>query len=166
MRTCTVAGCNREHVAKGLCSRHWQRMRNNGTLEVSIRGNGEGTIGSGYIRHKRGTRPVFAHVEVVENALGKPLPRGAVIHHVDGNGLNNSNDNLVVCENRSYHYLLHVRQRAYEATGDPAKRKCPYCKQYDAVENMVSSQSVFVHTACRVADRKAWAAKRKSNVCK
>lgn len=57
---------------------------------------------NGYIRE---------HVLVVEKALGKYLPQGSEIHHVNGNGLDNRNFNLVLCQDRSYHFLLHKRKR-------------------------------------------------------
>lgn len=47
-----------------------------------------------------------------ELALGKPLPYGVVVHHVDGNPGNNENSNLVICEDRAYHSLLHSRTEA------------------------------------------------------
>jgi len=45
---------------------------------------------------------------IARKALGKSLPKGAIVHHIDGNPANNRNDNLLVC-NRSYHLLLHQR---------------------------------------------------------
>lgn len=54
---------------------------------------------------------VREHILVAEKALSKPLPIGAQVHHVDKNGLNNKNNNLVICQDQAYHSLLHVRQR-------------------------------------------------------
>lgn len=34
MRTCTVPNCTNSHLAKGLCAKHYMRMRYNGTLEL------------------------------------------------------------------------------------------------------------------------------------
>lgn len=79
----------------------------------------------------------LVHVIVAEAALGKSLPQGAVIHHVDGNNQNNSPSNLVICQDQAYHMLLHARQRVYDAGGDPNTQKiCTACKA-------VKSQSCF-----------------------
>lgn len=73
---------------------------------------------------------------IAEEVLGEVLPRTAIVHHVDGNIRNNRKDNLVICENQTYHILLHTRQKAYIATGDPNKRKCMFCKKYDNPTNL------------------------------
>lgn len=54
------------------------------------------------------------HRVTVEEALGRPLPLGAEIHHVDGDKHNNAPGNLVLCPSHLYHMLLHRRQRAQD----------------------------------------------------
>jgi len=76
------------------------------------------------------------HILIAEKALGKYLPKNAVVHHVDENGMNNKNTNLVICENENYHKLLHTRQRAYLACGIARYRKCVICKIYDDPNKM------------------------------
>jgi hypothetical protein len=78
---------------------------------------------------------------VVEKALGKHLPEGAQVHHIDGNYLNNKPNNLVVCQDQAYHSLLHQRQRALESCGNPNWLRCDYCGKYSPPEDMVCYQS-------------------------
>lgn len=54
---------------------------------------------------------VYEHVLVASRAMGKPLPKGAVVHHVNGLRWDNRPENLVVCQDESYHKLLHKRMR-------------------------------------------------------
>lgn len=100
----------------------------------SITGNGYRIIGEGD-SNNGGTRR-GEHVLVAEKALGRKLPEGVEVHHVDEVKLNNEPSNLVICPDRAYHMLLHRRTRALDACGHADWLKCPYCKQYDAPENM------------------------------
>lgn len=81
-------------------------------------------------------RKLYEHTLIAEKALGRPLPKGAEIHHVDGDKFNNEPSNLIICPDRAYHFLLHIRQRAMDACGNPNWRKCLYCQQHDAPENL------------------------------
>ena len=83
--------------------------------------------GRGYMKRYGGS---YEHVAVAERILGRPLPKGAVVHHVDENKSNNDPSNLVICESHAYHALLHARLRAFRATGNPNARKCAYCHEW------------------------------------
>jgi hypothetical protein len=76
------------------------------------------------------------HVAVAELALGKPLPDGAVVHHVDGDKLNNWPYNLVICKDQAYHKLIHQRTNAYDECGHADWLKCKFCGQYDDPANL------------------------------
>ena len=73
---------------------------------------------------------VLEHILIAEKTLGKRLPKHAVVHHIDGNKLNNLPNNLVICENTAYHLFLHRRNRAFRATGNPFLLWCCRCNQY------------------------------------
>jgi hypothetical protein len=73
----------------------------------------------GYVRHRINGESVQEHTTIVEAALGKPLPKHAQVHHVDGNKRNNAGSNLVVCQDQRYHSLLHYRAKVLKAGGDP-----------------------------------------------
>ena len=74
---------------------------------------------------------VQKHIYIAEKVLGRRLPIGAVVHHIDGHTRHNINNNLVICQDTSYHLLLHQRARAYKACGEASYLKCQFCQIYD-----------------------------------
>lgn len=96
----------------------------------------------------RGRR--YEHDVIVEGVLGHALPPGAEVHHIDGNKSNNAKSNLVACQDRAYHFLLHRRANALRECGNPDARKCGYCHEWDDPSNLViyASNSSARHTAC------------------
>lgn len=103
---------------------------------------------------KRGR--VYEHIVVAERALGKRLPKDAVVHHVNGNKLDNRPENLVICESQAYHRLLHERKYAYEMTGFADAQRCGYCKGWgrsDAADFYVYAKNTCTswHRSCRAA---------------
>lgn len=55
---------------------------------------------------------VYEHRVLAEKALGKPLPKGAVVHHTKAPGDNHGPFKLVICPDQEYHLHLHARARA------------------------------------------------------
>lgn len=99
---------------------------------------------------------VREHLLVAERALGRPLPEGAVIHHLNGVRDDNRNQNLVICQDHAYHMLLHQRQRALAECGHASWRKCRFCGEYDDPVNMYVGPSKNVrHRKCVNAYRRA-----------
>ncbi len=136
--------------------RYWLRKfglktKDNNRKDVK-RKAGQGAIIRGYVLLRSNNNSVYEHVSIAEKALGKPLPKGAEVHHVDGNRSNNNPWNLVVCPNRSYHMLLHRKQKALEECGNPNYLPCIFCSKYDSLDNLTSwksSSSSMYHIKCK-----------------
>ena len=85
--------------------------------------------------HANNSGHVYEHIIIAERAYGGPLPKGACVHHLDGDKTNNSNKNLIVCD-YAYHNLLHQRMRAKDECGDPNALRCGYCGKHDYPINL------------------------------
>jgi hypothetical protein len=164
---CSVPECSGKHDAKGFCAFHYRAWRAKGDpLSPPRRAPaGSGWVQRGYrIATVNGERKP-EHVIVAERALGRPLPPGAVVHHIDENRQNNAPTNLVICPSNKYHRLIHQRLDAFKASGYWHWRKCPYCRTYDDPANMSAQkcgkyEDRYVHPRCVAASRRAAYAKR------
>ena len=116
--------------------------------------SGPNQVFTGVAMTPRGYRTVtakgFEHRLIVESVLGRKLPKAAVIHHVNGDKADNRHSNLVVCDSQAYHILLHQRQRALHACGNPDFRKCAKCRRWGADVSPVDFKNgrQLYHAAC------------------
>ena len=123
MKACSVEGCDRRAIAKRMCRLHYYRVKRlggTGPAGLMLSPKGSGHIDQDGYRMMRveGGRRVAAHILVAEAALGRRLPAGAQVHHVNGQRDDNRGENLVICPDGAYHALLHRRERALDACGN------------------------------------------------
>jgi hypothetical protein len=167
--TCSFIGCDRRGVSLGLCTMHYQRMKRHGDPAfVSRRTNGSGTVSAlGYLRIRTNYVTKFAHVMVAEKTLGRPLPDGAKVHHINGNRLDNRHENLLICPDQKYHLLIHKRQDALNECGNPDWRRCLFCKTYDDTMNLSvnKANNAHYHSRCINEAHKKHRAERKVVHC-
>lgn len=158
-------GCGRKAWARGYCASHYQRARASGALEAAPRIRnikGAGAInGQGYRYLTIDGVRVREHIVVAEAALGRKLPPGAQVHHVNMDRSDNRGANLVVCPSQAYHQILHLRTEALDASGHADWRRCAFCKQFDAPANLAFASSgktnaspKVYHLECRAAHRR------------
>jgi len=124
---------------------------------------GRKPLGEGVHTKINGKQKRVARV-IAEKALGKPLPDYAAVHHVNGDPVDQRNENLVVCEGHSYHWLLHKRMRAYEACGYAHYLKCAFCKEWDDPVNLYVKGSSAQHRTCFNNYRREWRGKMKRQI--
>jgi len=105
---------------------HWRggRYQNDQGYWMVYNPTHQRALGNGYVRE---------HVLLAEKALGSAIPTGAQVHHVNGPS---DNSQLVICQDQNYHKLLHIRQAAMRATGNPDLRRCKFCGEYDSTEKL------------------------------
>lgn len=111
---------------------------------------GEGYVNrNGYRTVSINGNVVFEHVAIAENALGRKLQGLEEVHHVNYQRADNRNVNLVICPDRKYHALLHLRTDALNACGNPQFRRCKYCRSFDDTANMKEvARNQFMHLSC------------------
>ncbi len=109
---CTIPYCTHKYAADGLCYMHYQRKRSTGDPLKTLRNpDGEGYINhAGYQTYRRNKEHIHEHRDVMEKHLGRkllPFPY-EVIHHIDGDRLNNHISNLQVMS-ASEHASMHMK---------------------------------------------------------
>jgi hypothetical protein len=104
---------NVSDYSNGLCEKHYQMLRVYGRTKRVVNDYGVGGFNlDGYWVITVNSKRVYQHIHLAEKALGKPLPKGAVVHHMNGIKYDNETPyNLVICPDQSYHMLLHKRAR-------------------------------------------------------
>jgi hypothetical protein len=154
---CSIEGCENKARVRGFCNTHYTRWRRHGNPLGGRPRNkdGEGCLRpTGYILTQKNKRRVANHVRIAEEAIGKELPTGSIVHHINGNRSDNRPSNLIICQDEAYHHLIHLRTNATRNGFPPHYRSCRYCKQYDDPANMKECRGSFRHNACRNAYEK------------
>lgn len=131
-------------------------------------GAGRYKSGKGYILAVEKGNSVREHRLVAEKALGKPLPAGVVVHHIDEDRTNNSPSNLVICQNDTYHKLLHANMRIVAAGGAVGQHLlCNHCREVLPLDSFSRKASNIYRYGrygwCKACDSKIKAAKRRRN---
>ena len=110
---------------------------------------------------KNGT--VLEHIVICSAVLGKPLPLKAIIHHWDKNNSNNKSFNLLICQDQSFHMVIHMRQKAYEQSGHADYRYCNTCEKWHSTKDMCKNRNASLGYGhiCKVCHRDAERIRRK-----
>ena len=114
---CSVSDCERTVFCQGLCKMHYTRFKRNGhtglnsNWSVLKRGipylNKRGYMEFFSVKHGKKVR---LHRYIMEEYLGRPLKPTEIVHHKNGDPLDNRIENLEVIQNQSEHSANHIRK--------------------------------------------------------
>jgi hypothetical protein len=129
-KTCSVPGCKRKHMALGFCNAHYQRFKRIGNVKTdkplgeksgthNPRWKGGEFISEGRVFVYAPTHPfpnrnktyVLRYRLAMEAHLGRYLDPSEIVHHINGNMMDDRIENLQVMTNTE-HMRLHGKQRA------------------------------------------------------
>jgi hypothetical protein len=147
---CSIEGCGRKRKGYGLCQLHYRHLKETGSPHLDK--TPKRTIyvdPRGYASEGTSHAMTYTHRLIVEKALKKPLRTDAPVHHFDNNKTNNVNTNLIACDSKSYHVLLHTRTKSFRATGNPKLRQCYICKNWKDPEHFYTRKNGGHIAACK-----------------
>ena len=132
------------HFCSKACERESKKLHN---TRISWRGGHVGKT-TGYLYIRIDGKDIGEHILVAEKAIGRKLRTGEVVHHINGNKLDNRPENLQVMTN-SEHVRLHGLQR------EKAVRKCARCGNIREIHGRGLCCSCYV-AACKKKELYKW----------
>ncbi len=95
--------------------------------------------GNGYLRYGKDK---YVHRLLAEVYAKRKLKRSEIVHHVNHNKLDNSENNLLICKNQKEHMLIHAQDAIRNAGGDPNTHAlCGMCRQCKLLINFNKDKS-------------------------
>ena len=107
---CEVEGCSKPGFCKGLCEEHYNRLRTYGRLERIHAPAGSVWISTGgYKTVTYNGKQILVHRLIMEEQIQRPLKPEEIVHHINGDKLDNRIENLEIMTNSEHTAEHHKR---------------------------------------------------------
>ena len=129
MKRCSVEDCPKQSIAKGLCPKHYQRLKKHGTIRMDWQREwGQGTIHRGYKLIRVCGKQMAEHRHIMEQYLGRSINPREHIHHINGDTLDNKIENLCLIALREHSAIHRIGKYWHKGTSKTHKY-CPKCRR-------------------------------------
>ena len=102
MKVCKIKGCNKKHIALGFCPMHYARFKGYNKIKLN-EPNKHPHNGEGWHIDKDGYKQIIfngkyrrEHRVIMENSICRKLLSEELVHHINGNILDNRIENLEI----------------------------------------------------------------------
>lgn len=150
-KKCSIVDCPNKQKSISFCGKHYTRIRKYGNpyTDNTCKPSPNGFILNGYRVYRINHKPKFEHRIVIEKYIDRELSDNEIIHHKNGDKLDNRIGNLEIIT-RSDHKRIHRNPDFYF---DGISKSCSRCKKIKLINEFYPhhrKNRINLYSHCKV----------------